>query len=161
VGALYKRRSLKINPISFGGGQENGLSPGTYDTPNIVGLGKACEIASTEYSENYQYVAELNEFFIKEIQKISINKINGNIEKKSPYIVNVYFDDYEAQKFILQFRDKFSVSTGSACNNEIVSPSHVLLAMGLNNERANKSIRFSFGKQTKKEELKKILELLK
>ena len=161
TGALYKPKNIKINPLNYGGGQEKGIRSGTYNTPAIIGFGEACEIALKEKKANYTHVEKIHETFIKEFISGSGNRINGNVKKKTPYIVNVLFDEYDAQDLILRFRKDFSVSTGSACNSEIVSPSHVLIAMGLDNYNANKSIRFSFGKQTTQEEINKVLELIK
>jgi cysteine desulfurase len=129
VGVLYKKSSIAITPLIHGGGQENGLRAGTYNTPLIVGLGKACEIISKEWdthiSSFHNKRSELEKYFIEnENVKINFKKV-----KTAPHILSITLNNLYADDFLIMKSNEFSASTGSACNSEIIMESHVLKAI--------------------------------
>jgi cysteine desulfurase len=140
IGVLYKKPEIEITPLIHGGGQERGLRGGTYNSPLIVGLGKACELARKEFEDNiskiYSQKDKLKEYF----QNNGIGKINFKNVITAPHILNVTLNDFEADEFLMMKSKEFLASTGSACNAEIIEQSHVLKAL---NFPENKNIRIS------------------
>ncbi len=153
VGFLYARNKEFINPILVGGGQEYGLRAGTENTPYIVGLGKAAELASDKVRNRNTY-SELIRAFVSEIG----NRIDGVHINGTPYsgskIVNIRFDGVDSETLLL-FLDSqgVCVSAGSACAAHSAKPSHVLKAIGLTDMEAKSSIRISISDETTKDEL--------
>lgn len=153
VGFLYARNKEFINPILVGGGQEYGLRAGTENTPYIVGLGKAAELASDKVRNRNTY-SELIRAFVSEIG----NRIDGVHINGTPYsgskIVNIRFDGVDSETLLL-FLDSqgVCVSAGSACAAHSAKPSHVLKAIGLTDMEARSSIRISISDETTKDEL--------
>lgn len=167
IGALYVRNKnplVKIAPIIFGGGHEKGFRSGTLNVPSIVGLGKASELAKAEMSESAERISKLRDKLFEGISSKVKVEINGNSKNKLPHNLNLYFEDVDAKALINEVKDDLAISTGSACNSEDVSPSHVLIAMGLDEERAFCSIRFGLGKRTIKRDIDititKIIEMV-
>jgi cysteine desulfurase len=141
VGALFIKRGIAINPILHGGGQENGLRAGTYNTPLIVGLGETAKIAKEEFNERveklYQKQIEIEEYVVSN----NIGKINFKDQKRAPHIVSVALINEDAEDFLIKMNQKFVASTGSACNSRISDKSHVQAAIGLNSN----NMRLSYG----------------
>jgi cysteine desulfurase len=141
VGALFIKRGIAINPILHGGGQENGLRAGTYNTPLIVGLGETAKIAKEEFNERveklYQKQIEIEEYVVSH----NIGKINFKDQKRAPHIVSVALINEDAEDFLIKMNQKFVASTGSACNSRISDKSHVQAAIGLNSN----NMRLSYG----------------
>lgn len=131
VGALYVRRGVKINPLLHGGGQESELRGGTYNSPGIVGLGKACELASSELKNRMIDALSRRQSIEILFKDRGYGELNFKEVKTSPYILSftLFLDD--SQDFLLQVKDEFAASTGSACSSRIVSESHVYKALGL------------------------------
>jgi len=151
IGVLYVRNKnplVKIVPRIFGGGHEKGFRSGTLNVPSIVGLGKASEIAKKEMHESAKRISELRDKLFEGISSKVKVKINGNSKNKLPHNLNLYFEDVDAKALINEVKDYLAISTGSACNSEDVSPSHVLMAMGIDKERAYCSVRIGLGKGT-------------
>ncbi len=168
IGALFIKRFQKtkgfyIQPISFGGEQEFGMRPGTENVPAIVGFGVAVEEASKLREKEARRVAELKNYFWSELKELNDElEINGDIKKTLPHIVNVYFPKNKAEEVITELDLLgFAVSAGSACKARAVAPSYTVEALGYRRERALGSVRFSFGRETTKKEVKKLLEILK
>ena len=154
AGALYVRRKgprIALVPQLEGGGHERGIRSGTLNIPGIVGLGKACETAQNEMNSNVT-IRELRNKLEETLLKIKGTRINGNIEKRIPNTINISFDALRAENLITKI-PKLAVATGSACTSAIMEPSHVLKAMGISDEKAYNSIRFSLGKYTTEEEI--------
>lgn len=151
VGALIMRRrgytKSPLVPIYYGGGQEKGLRPGTLATPLVAGLGLACEIATKNSSEWIKQVAVLKYEFIAMITELGA-VINGT--NTSPYVLNFSIPEINSEAAIVQLKGVIAVSNGSACTSNSYNPSHVLVAMGIDEERINGAIRVSFGACTKK-----------
>ena len=142
VGVLYKRNNIILSPLIHGGGQENELRGGTYNTPLIVGIGKACEIVLNEFENTTKTLlkkrAELQEYF----EANDIGQINFKEVRTAPHILSITLKDQEAEDFLMLKSKEFVASTGSACNAAHIEVSHVLRA--LNKEESNKIIRISF-----------------
>lgn len=168
VGALFVKRFQKtkgfyIQPISFGGEQEFGMRPGTENVPAIVGFGAAVQESSKIRDKESKRVTELKKYFIDGIGGFKKQlEINGDIKKALPHIVNIYFPKNKAEELITALDlAGFAVSAGSACKARAITPSYVVEALGYRRERALGSIRFSFGRITIKNDVKKLLEILK
>lgn len=152
VGVLYIRKGTKIESLLHGGKQENGFRSGTYNAEAIVGFGKAVEIAAIEDIRN---MAILRDYFIQKI-KTEIKKVilNGPVNKRLCSNISLTFKSMEAKEIFLKLNEKnIFVSTGSACSAHKLTPSSVLLALGLSSKMANRTIRISLSKNTTKEEL--------
>jgi len=141
IGVLYKRKNIKITPLIHGGGQENGLRGGTHNTPLIVGLGKACEIAKLEFNDKTKKLIKKKEEIEKYYEVNHIGKVNFKNVKKAPHIISITLKDYEADEYLMLKSKEFIASTGSACNSEIIEISHVLKATGI--KENNRIIRLS------------------
>lgn len=163
VGALYVKEGIKFIPLQNGGHQENDKRAGTENVAGIVGLGKAIEIANYEMSARNKYILELRNYFISELEdKIPYIKINGNLENRLPGNINISFL-YTKGKEIVKLLSKYNIctSSGSACSSGLPQPSHVLLAMGLNEDIANSAVRITLGKENTKEEIDYTIKILK
>lgn len=164
VGAIYIKNGLRIDPFIHGGGQERGRRSGTENVPAIVGFGKACEIVKEELK------SQKSEVRIKGMRdrlhngitdKIDCLKLNGHPEKRLPNTLNLSFEDVEGESLVINLDlEGIAVSTGSACSEGNVDPSHVLLAMGLSKQQASSSIRFSFGRFNEEKDVDRVLEVL-
>lgn len=162
IGALYMRSRnprVKPDPIVFGGGQERNIRSGTLNVPGIVGFGKALEIARNEMNqENEQFKKWTKEMF--EIFTKAGGKLNGHPIKRLFHNLNVYFKGVESKAIINSISNKVAISAGSACTTQVVEPSHVLLALGFDEERAHSSIRIGLGRFNKKEEIDFVSSLI-
>ena len=149
IGVLYIRSGYKISEQVNGGGHQGGRRSGTLNVPAIVGLGEAAEIALNSMEEEIIRLSKMREEFELDLVAAEKIKINGDRALRLPNISNVQLLNYlDADAFILKHKNKISISTGSACNSEIVEASHVLTAMGLSDDDAHKSIRISIGRMT-------------
>ena len=162
IGALYIRKGTRITPFLHGGGQERGRRAGTENVPGIVGLGKAAEIARREMDAEAVRLTGLRDKFIAELQKrIDQINLNGHPVKRLPNNVNISVSFVEGEAMLLNLdMQGICASTGSACSSGNLKPSHVLLATGCSHTQAHGSLRFTLGKWTTEEELKKVLDVL-
>ena len=161
VGALFVRRGIKLKPLMFGGGQENGLRPGTENLPAITGLAEALESAKKNREKESKRLAALRNFFIAEIKKkIPEAILNSSVVAGLPNIVNFFFPSKEAEFLALQLDAAgIAVATKSAClKNE--RESYVIKALSSDSRRATSAIRFSLGKDTKKTDLAYTIKVL-
>jgi cysteine desulfurase len=155
VGALYVNKKLagKLIAQMDGGKHERGFRSGTLNVPGIVGLGEACTIAKEEQVPDYQKIKTLRDKLEKGVlQNISGVKVNGNSDNRIPNLTNISFGGVDGESLLDSFRD-IAVSSGSACTSASVEPSYVLKSIGLTNDLAYSSIRFSLGKFTTEEEI--------
>jgi cysteine desulfurase len=141
VGVLYKKKEIHVIPLLHGGGQENGLRAGTYNTPLIVGLGKACELANIEYEQRVNKTLEARKEFEDTIEEQGIGVVCFKETKRAPHISCIKLYKEDAEKFLLTNSNKFIASNGSACNAALVEFSHVYKEIF---EEPNKIIRISF-----------------
>jgi len=151
AGALLVRKSLlkKLVPLIVGGGHENGYRSGTANVPAIVGFGEACKIAQRQLVDDAKKMSELIGQFLELVNssKIGDVEINGMDAPRLPNTVNIRFVGADANA-IMSAMPEVCVSSGSACQSAVPSPSHVLTAMSSDRVAASESIRFSFGRQT-------------
>lgn len=162
IGALYIRKGVRIKPILFGGAQEKTLRPGTENTPGIVGLGKAAELAQAELTDKINRVQKLRDKLIAGItERIPEAKLNGHPMLRMPGNVNFSFRYIEGESLLLNLDIKgIAASSGSACTSGSLDPSHVLLAMGITHEIAHGSLRLSLGRENTEEDVDYCLEVL-
>ena len=159
VGALFIRDSfsqqISLTPLIHGGGQERGKRSGTENIPGIVGLGSASDIASNEMRQDESRIIELRDQLFQSItQDIDGVKLNGLLENMLWNTLNLSFEGVEGESLSMNLDiEGVAVSTGSACSEGTVDPSHVLSAMGLSKGEAASSVRISLGRFTEKEEI--------
>jgi cysteine desulfurase len=159
VGALFIRNSfsqqISLTPLIHGGGQERGKRSGTENIPGIVGLGSASDIASNEMRQDESRIIELRDQLFQSItQDIEGVKLNGILERQLWNTLNLSIEGVEGESLSMNLDiEGVAVSTGSACSEGTVDPSHVLSAMGLSKGEAASSIRISLGRFTEKEEI--------
>lgn len=152
IGMLYVKRGVTIEPLITGGGQERGLRSGTENVPAIMGFALALEIADTIRDEEWKRLSDLKEFFIMGLKNF---KINGAADVTSPHILNISLPGIDNEFFVLKLDAKgIECSTKSACLRD-EDESYVLKAIGADSKT---SVRFSFGRNTTKSELKKVLK---
>lgn len=141
----YKRPPIK--PIMYGGGHERGLRPGTLPVALIVGFGKACEVAGSEYKINFKEYKKNKDSIVNMISKAGLKfDINGKQEYCMPNTLNVSFTGVDSEALMLATKQFCGVSNGSACTSQDYSISHVLKAMGIEKKRIESAIRMSWGK---------------
>ncbi|HEY6467122.1 MAG TPA: IscS subfamily cysteine desulfurase [Candidatus Acidoferrales bacterium] len=156
VGALYVRRKNPRAQLAAqidGGGHERGLRSGTLNVPGIVGLGKACEICEKEMAAESERLLRLRERLRSAIfNGLESVSINGSLEHRLPNNLNVSFGGVEGEALLMGIHD-VAVSSGSACTSAQLAASHVLRAIGVNDDLAHSSIRFGLGRFNTEEEV--------
>lgn len=160
VGALYVKQGIEFDKFMNGGHQERNKRAGTENLAEIVGFGKACEIAKNNIENHNKYLKELRDYFISELLKTEKNiKINGSMKNRLPGNMNISIKGVDATKLLLELDKKgICISTGSACNSGETTPSHVLTAIGLKSYDAKSAIRVTFGENNTKEEIDFLIE---
>ena len=163
IGIMYIRKGVKIRSFIHGGSQERGRRAGTSNTPGIVGLGKAAEIAGKTMEERIRKETELRDYLISRVEnEIPYSKFNGHRTERLPNNVNFCFRFIEGESLlILLDQNGICGSSGSACTSGSLDPSHVLLAIGLPHEIAHGSLRLTLSEETTKEDLDFVVEKLK
>lgn len=162
VGALYIRKSTKINQLILGGAQERRRRAGTENIPGIVGFGKAAELAYENLKEHNDKLIKLRDKLIKELlDKIPYTRLNGHPIKRLPGNVNISFNFIEGEALLLSL-DMVGIagSSGSACTSGSLDPSHVLMSIGLDHETAHGSLRLTLGDYTTEEDIDYVIEQL-
>jgi len=163
VGALYVRKGSVVRPLMYGGTHERGRRPGTENVPGIVGLGKACELAKQAVEDGTMLrVAQLRDRLEQTILRtIEECGVNGAGAPRVPNTSNVYFDHIEGEPLLIALDLKgVAVATGAACSSGAIEPSHVLMALGMGDQRARGSIRWSLSKLTTAEDIDHALSVL-
>jgi cysteine desulfurase len=171
VGALFVRQRtpnrVKIPALIHGGGHERGLRSGTLNVPGIVALGRACEISDKEMIKTSKEISQLRDYLETEILKIENTAVTGNKEQRLYNVTNICFKGVDSDAIIMGLSNPdnnlplIAVSNGSACTSASIEPSHVLVAMGLNEKNAFSSIRFSLGKNNTKKEMDVVIKAIK
>jgi len=162
IGILYIRKGTKFSPFMIGGHQERGRRGGTENTPSIIGLGKACELARLNMERENTYVRELRDRLEKALlTAIPNSRVNGDTEHRLPNTTNISFEFVEGEGILLMM-DQYGIcaSSGSACTSGSLQPSHVLRAMGVPFTMAHGSIRFSLSVFTTPAEIDFVIEKL-
>ena len=162
VGALYVRKGVPLAPCAFGGHQERGLRPGTENVAAIVGLGKACELATNRLSADSNHLDILRNYFENEmLKRIPSVSVNGIGAARLPNTSNLRFDGIDGDALAMRMDCLgCAVSTGAACSSSGKEPSHVLTAMGLTRAQARSSVRFSFGRNNSFEEINRAIDIV-
>lgn len=162
IGALYVRRSVSLLPITYGGGQEEGLRSGTENVPGIVGLGKAAEIAKLEMIDEAAHITTLRHYLTKGIlERVPESILNGHPQKRLPNNANISIRGVEGEYLTKELGVRgICVSTGAACSSATHEPPYVLLAMGIDRNLANCSIRLSLGKWNSDADIESVLHVL-
>ena len=163
VGALYMRNGLKTQSIITGGHQERTKRGGTTNVAGIVGYAQAFIIADQEMDKNFEYVSKLRDHFIDRVlNEVPFVKLNGPRQNRLPANADFSFEFIEGESILFSLDlAGIAVSSGSACSSGSLEPSHVLLSLGLPEELAHGSIRFSFGKHNTMEEVDYAVETIK
>jgi cysteine desulfurase len=162
VGALYIRQRMncvKLSALIHGGGHEKGLRSGTLNVPSIVALGKACEVSQQEMKQDAESISVLRNELENQLLKIEGTFVNGKTENRIFNTTNICFHGNDANVMIGRMKN-VAVSNGSACTAAVVEPSHVLTAMGLSDDDAFASIRFSLGKFNTENEVKVVVNII-
>ncbi|MCB9082423.1 MAG: IscS subfamily cysteine desulfurase [Lewinellaceae bacterium] len=157
VGALYVSRKsprVKVTSQMDGGGHERGMRSGTLNVPGIVGFGKAAEIARLEMAQDAERLSQLRDKLeLALTTQLEEAYVNGNREHRMPHVTNISFKHVEGEGLMMTFNQNIAVSSGSACTSASLEPSYVLVALGLGDELAHSSIRFSLGRFTTDEDI--------
>ncbi|EGR0394525.1 IscS subfamily cysteine desulfurase [Vibrio vulnificus] len=162
IGALYVRRKprIRLEAQMHGGGHERGFRSGTLPTHQIVGMGEAFRIAKLDMEKDYQHALALRNRLLDGVKDMEAVTINGDLEQRVPHNLNISFAFVEGESLLMSLKD-LAVSSGSACTSASLEPSYVLRALGLNDELAHSSIRFSFGRFTTEEEIDYAIEQIR
>lgn len=162
VGALYVRKGVKLPALLVGGAQEKNRRAGTENTPGIVGLGEALELAVADMDDTAKRMMHLRDKLLSGIPaRISEVKLNGHPVERLPNNVNFSIKYIEGEAILLLLDlNGIAASSGSACTSGSLDPSHVLLAMGMPHEIAHGSLRLSLGDETTEAEIDYVLETL-
>jgi cysteine desulfurase len=161
VGALYVRRKnprVKVTAQMDGGGHERGMRSGTLNVPGIVGFGKAAEVARLDMATDAERIGRLRDKLENALSQLEESYVNGNIHSRTPYISNISFKYVEGEGLMMGFNKDIAVSSGSACTSASLEPSYVLKALGLDDELAHSSIRFSLGRFTTEAQIDFVIE---
>jgi cysteine desulfurase len=149
---------VRCEPVLHGGGHERGMRSGTLNVPGIVGLGAAAEIAQREMSEEAERIAGLRDRLWKGLSgRLDEMALNGDPEHRLSNILNVSFRYVEGESLMMAF-DTIAVSSGSACTSASLEPSYVLRGLGVGDDLAHSSIRFSLGRFTTREDIDYTIE---
>ena len=163
IGALYIKNGIHIDPVILGGGQEHGLRSGTENVANIVGFGKACEIAKNNLTENMAYVTKLRDLLIhKVLDEIPEVTLNGDPKSRLSNNAHFTFLGVNGEDLIIKL-DEYGIaaSTGSACSVNTQRASHVLQAMGFSHEQITGSLRLTLGIFNNEKEIEETINSLK
>lgn len=164
VGALYVSRKnprVKVTAQMDGGGHERGMRSGTLNVPGIVGFGKAAEIARLEMEQDSARLSKLRDKLEKAMFELEEVYINGNVENRMPHVTNISFKHVEGEGLMMTFNQEIALSSGSACTSASLEPSYVLVALGLGDDLAHSSLRFSLGRFTTEADVDYAIEAVK
>ena len=161
IGALFVRKGLILENLIHGAGQEQGKRAGTENVLEIVGLGKACEIAGLDLDKYNSHTKNMRDRLYDGLIKTVKNiKLNGHPEKRLSNTLSLSFPGLDADKFLSEINKYIAISAGAACHSGEVKVSHVLKAMNVPTRWAKGTLRFSTGKMTTKDEVDKSVEII-
>jgi cysteine desulfurase len=164
VGALYVSRKnprVKVTAQMDGGGHERGMRSGTLNVPGIVGFGKAAELARLEMESDAIRLSRLRNKLENAMFELEEVYVNGNTEHRMPHVTNISFKHVEGEGLMMTFNQEIALSSGSACTSASLEPSYVLVALGLGDDLAHSSLRFSLGRFTTEEEVDYAIQAVK
>jgi len=163
IGALYIKNGIVIDPVILGGGQERGLRSGTENVANIVGFGKACELAKNNLTKNIQTLKNLRDYLIKKVlDEIPYVALNGHPENRLPNNAHFTFLGVHGEDLLIKLDENgIAASTGSACSVHTQKASHVLQSMGFSHEQITGSLRLTVGTFNTYDEIDKTVQVLK
>lgn len=159
---MYVKKGIEFERFIDGGHQEKNKRAGTENVSQIVGLGKACQIAEKNLVQYENKLRELRDYCLNQIkEKIPNIHINGTMKKRLPGNLNISFENIESEELLFKL-DSFGIcaSGGSACSSGDNNPSHVLTAIGLPSNLSKGAIRFTFGDYNTKEDVDYLVEVL-
>ena len=161
IGALYVGRKprIRLQALIHGGGHERGMRSGTLATHQIVGMGEAANIAMEEMDSERDRLISLRERLWSGVKDLEAVQINGDSDQRLPGALNISFSFVEGESLIMSLKD-LAISSGSACTSASLEPSYVLRALGLSDELAHSSLRFSFGRFSTEEDVDIAIEQL-
>lgn len=161
IGALYvcRKPRIRLEAQIHGGGHERGMRAGTLATHQIVGMGEAFRLAKEEMATENERIKMLRDKLWNGIKDMEEVYLNGDLERRVPHNLNVSFNYVEGESLLMALKD-MAVSSGSACTSASLEPSYVLRALGLNDELAHSSIRFSLGRFTTEEEIDYVIKVI-
>jgi cysteine desulfurase len=161
IGALFVRRKprIRLEAQMHGGGHERGMRSGTLPTHQIVAMGEAFRIAKLEMHDEIQRITVLRDRLLNGVKDIEQVFLNGNREQRVPHITNISFNYVEGESLIMALKD-IAVSSGSACTSASLEPSYVLRALGMSDELAHSSIRFSIGRFTTEQQVDHTIKIV-
>lgn len=161
IGGLYVRRKprVRLSALLHGGGHERGMRSGTLPVHQIVGMGESCKIAKKKINDDFIYLNHLKNILWNGIKNIEEVYLNSDLQQGAPHILNVSFNYVEGESLIMALKD-LAISSGSACTSSSLEPSYVLRALGIKDELAHSSIRFSIGRFTTEEEINHTISLV-
>ncbi|OUW40998.1 MAG: IscS subfamily cysteine desulfurase [Gammaproteobacteria bacterium TMED180] len=159
VGALYVRRKprVRLEAQMHGGGHERGMRSGTLPTHQLVGMGEACGIAKAEMEEEQARLLKLRKRLWNGLKDLEEVYVSGDMDQRLPGLINMSFNYVEGESLIMSLPD-LAISSGSACTSASLEPSYVLRALGLNDELAHSSLRFSVGRFTDEADVDQAIE---
>lgn len=161
VGALYVRRKnprVRLTAQIDGGGHERGLRSGTLNVPGIAGFGKAAELCQAQLAAEGERLGRLRDKLENALLQLEGVSVNGRSPGRLPHVTNLAFAGVDGNALMLGFNKHIAVATGSACSSASMEPSFVLKALGLTDELARSSLRFSLGRFTTEEEIDYTIE---
>jgi len=159
IGALYVRRrdpQVRLAAQMHGGGHERGLRSGTLPVHQIVGFGEACALAATHLEADATRLSTLRDRLWAQLREVPGARLNGAVAPRLPGNLNVSFDGVEAEALLIALRPVVALSSGAACASATLEPSHVLRALGLDEERAHGSLRFGLGRGTTDDDVERV-----
>ena len=160
IGALILRKKrYKLPPVKaimYGGQQEHGIRPGTIPVALVAGLGKACELAQTEYLDNQNRCQVIKDRIMQMLKQSGLDYgFNGDQNYCIPNTMNIFIQGVASEALMISTKEYCGISNGSACNSNSYNPSYVLTAMGISKEKIENSIRISWGPETSVEDIEK------
>jgi cysteine desulfurase len=164
VGAIYvcnKNPRVKVSEQINGGGHEREMRSGTLNVPGIVGFGAAAEIAKDVLELESERLSTLRDRLETELLTIEETYVNGDTKNRLPHVTNLAFKYVEGEGLMSTFNQSIALASGSACTSASIDPSHVLMALGIGEDMAHSSIRFSLGRFTTEDEIERAIDLVK
>ncbi|QCI21300.1 IscS subfamily cysteine desulfurase [Buchnera aphidicola (Hyperomyzus lactucae)] len=161
IGGLYVRRKPRVRLLAsiHGGGHERGMRSGTLPVHQVVGMGEAFNLAKRKIHDDFIRLTKLRNCLWNGIKSIEEVYLNSDLKQGVPHILNVSFNYIEGESLIMALKD-LAISSGSACTSASLEPSYVLKALGIKDELAHSSIRFSIGRFTTEKEINHAIELI-